>query len=160
MPVAALVHAALERWCDTGPSLPLRVRIHAMHERWRWADRSLPVAVLIMGMPTIQAWNHSPAWTATPQARTANPARAWPKRCQRCSGAIPIAHDDDRTTVSMVAMVMTLKTMVTPITVHAVPLAAAYMTIGINGSHGPKRKIVNNIQGVSDGAESQVGVGA
>lgn len=60
----------------------------------------------------------------------------------------------------MVASVETPNTIVTPTTVHAVPLAAAYMRIGINGSHGPKMKMVNNIHGVRDGAESQVGVDA
>ena len=50
----------------------------------------------------------------------------------------------------MVASVVTLNTIVTPTTVHVVHLAAAYMRIGIKGSHGPKRKIVNNSHGVSD----------
>jgi hypothetical protein len=49
----------------------------------------------------------------------------------------------------MVDRVVTPNTIVTPATVQLSPLAAAYMRIGIKGSHGPKRKMVNNTQGVT-----------
>ena len=57
----------------------------------------------------------------------------------------------DTTIRIMVASVVTPNTIVIPTTVHAVPLAAAYIRIGIIGSQGPKRKIVKRIHGVSDG---------
>lgn len=54
----------------------------------------------------------------------------------------------------MVVSVVTPNTIVTPATVQVVPLAAAYIRIGIKGSHGPKMKIVNNTHGVNVGCRA------
>ena len=53
------------------------------------------------------------------------------------------------TIIVMVAMVVMPKTAVTPTTHHTSARAAGYINTGINSSHGPNRKIVNKIHGVS-----------
>ena len=49
----------------------------------------------------------------------------------------------------MVAIVVAPKTPVTNTTPDELLFAAGYISKGINGSHGPKTKIVKRIQGVT-----------
>ena len=51
------------------------------------------------------------------------------------------------TTVSIVNIVTLPKITATSITAEKSCLAAGYIKIGINGSHGPRIKIINNAQG-------------
>jgi hypothetical protein len=52
------------------------------------------------------------------------------------------------TMASIVTIVVTPNSAVTNTTPHTLPVAAGYINIGINGSQGPKRKMVNRTQGV------------
>ena len=62
------------------------------------------------------------------------------------------------TTAVIVASVVSPNTAVTNATSHMCPFAAGYISIGINGSQGPNRKIVNNTHGVT--AASSLGLSA
>jgi len=52
-----------------------------------------------------------------------------------------------RTTVNMVPIVTIPKTLVTTTRPKRLFCAAGYIRIGINGSHGPKTKMTNSVQG-------------
>jgi hypothetical protein len=55
------------------------------------------------------------------------------------------------TTINIVPIVKIEKTAVTQKSVRKLKLAAGYINSGINGSQGPKTKIVNSIHGVKFG---------
>ena len=86
---------------------------------------------------------------ARPDRHMVAPAMACVWRSRRFSFAKLNPHADTMTTVSIVPMVVAAKTSVTRSIPKKLWVAAGYMSIGINGSHGPSTKMVNTIQGVS-----------
>jgi len=59
-------------------------------------------------------------------------------------------YNDNNTIPSIVTMVKRENTNDTITTPQILDCAAGYISIGINGSHGPNTKIVNSIHGVID----------
>jgi len=78
----------------------------------------------------------------------AAPARAWPYFSRRPKGTNLIPNEARNTTMSIVLMVTIPNTPATIKTPIRFILAAGYMRMGINGSHGPRINIVKSTHGV------------
>ena len=84
-----------------------------------------------------------------PHKRIVNPAIACINRSKDNLGSSLIPYTEVITTLIIVKIVTLPKVIVTSTRDDRLAFAAGYMSIGIRGSHGPKRKIIINIQGVN-----------
>ena len=85
---------------------------------------------------------------AIPLSRMVAPAMACVNRSIFPSLTNFRPYEASRTSPSMVSMVTTPKTMDTWATPQELFWAAGYIKIGIRGSQGPRKNMVNSIQGV------------
>ena len=91
--------------------------------------------------------SYNPSLMAAPHKATTKPAAMWPYRSTRRNEACVSPTHATTTIAVMVDSVVTVKTNATNPTLHQLNSAAGNMR-GINGSHGPKTKMVNRIHGV------------
>ena len=85
---------------------------------------------------------------ALPQSKIVSPANACENRSILPRGNFEMPNDNPITMVNMVASVVIPKTNAIAATEAILASAAGYIRSGINGSQGPKTKIVNRIHGV------------
>ena len=84
-----------------------------------------------------------------PHARIAEPAIAWLNLPSRAPGNRFKPNDITHTIASIVAIVTAANVIATGMAAQIfICRTAGNINTGINGSHGPKTKIVNSIQGV------------
>lgn len=77
-----------------------------------------------------------------------SPATAWPYRSTLPSRTNEMPKCIATTTAVMVQIVTIANTAVIQTTPSTLAFAAGYISSGINGSHGPNRKMVNSSHGV------------
>lgn len=87
--------------------------------------------------------------TAPPEAKMANPARAWLYFSSLCTGNRDTPREVAMTTASMVAIVVSPKTEATIATLPISDRAAGYIRRGISGSQGPKTNMMKRTHGVT-----------